>query len=159
MKTSTLTLAAFAAILPAASLDARQREPETILFETGACFGTCPVFRLTVRGDGTATFQGIRYTAVRGTREFRITPRQWRAFANHLAPLRPRSGSIDYSGSRCGRMATDMPSATVTWTGWRGTQRLHFYYGCDFERNRALAVRLNHAPDQLPIRDFIGRPR
>jgi hypothetical protein len=56
-------------------------------------------------------------------------------------------------------MATDMPSATVTWTGRRGAQRLHFYYGCDMERNRALARRLSSAPGLLPIGDFIGARR
>ena len=52
-----------------------------------------------------------------------------------------------------------MDSATVTWSDRRGTQRLHLYYGCDLERNRALARRLRTAPNLLPIGTFIGSPR
>ena len=159
MKTSIILLGALAAILPAGSVDARVRPIETISYQTTACFGTCPVYTLTVRSDGTATFEGARYTAVRGRRDFRVTPRQYRAFAAWLAPVRPARGSVDHSGSACRSMATDMPSVTVTWRGRRGEQRLHHYYGCDMERNRALAERLSHAPDQLPIRDYIGRQR
>src|SRR5204862_2606787 len=100
------------------------------------------------------------FTAVRGVREFRVTRRQWLAFANHLAAIRPAGGaSVDHNGSQCREMVTDMPSATVTWTGWRGTQRLHYYYGCDPTRYRALARRLSSSPALLPIGDFIGRSR
>src|SRR5690349_3828500 len=92
MKTSVILLGALAAVLPAGSVDARVRSIETISYQTTACFGTCPVYTLTVRSDGTATFEGARYTAVRGRRDFRVTPRQYRAFAAWLAPVRPARG-------------------------------------------------------------------
>jgi hypothetical protein len=157
MKTIMLLSAALAAILPATPAPARQAGPESITYQAGPCMGGCPIYTVTVRSDGSATFEGVNFTAVRGVREFRVTPRQWLAFANHLAVIRPAGGaSIDYNGTRCRTMATDMPSATVTWRGWRGTQRLHLYYGCDMERNRALARRLSSAPDLLPIGGYIG---
>ena len=160
MNKAICILAALAAAAPAAALQARQRAPETILYESGPCFGACPIYKVTIRSDGSATFEGINFTRIRGVRQFRVTPREYRAFANHLAPIRPARGSIDYNGSaRCRVMATDMPSAAVTWTGWRGTQSLHFYYGCDMERNRGLARRLSSAPGLLPIGDFIGPRR
>lgn len=159
MKKTSLLVVALAAALPTGALHARQRAPESIMYEAGPCFGACPIYRVTVRSDGTGTFEGINFTTVRGVRQFRLTARQYRAFASHLAPVRPARGSIDYDGSRCRSMATDMPSATVTWTGRRRTQRLHLYYGCDMERNRALAQRLSSAPRLLPIGDFIGPRR
>ena len=56
-------------------------------------------------------------------------------------------------------MATDLPSAEVTWRPpGRGTQSLYFYYGCDMQRNRAIAERLGGAPRLLPIGGFIGSP-
>jgi hypothetical protein len=152
-----LPLFALALAAPAA---AQRGAPESISFHTGACFGTCPVFTVTVRSDGSGTFQGVNFTAVRGTRNFRITPLQYRAFAAHLAPLRPAQGSADYEGPpRCRSMATDLPSAGVIWTDRRGEQHLSYYYGCDMEKNRALAQRLSSAPGLLPIGDFIGRRR
>lgn len=160
MKTIIPILAAVAAVTAAGALQARQAAPETIIYRTGPCMGGCPIYTVTVRSDGMGTFEGTNFTAVRGVRNFRVPPRQYRAFANHLAPIRPARGSIDYSaGDRCRTMATDMDSVAVTWEGWRGVQRLNLYYGCDMERNRALARRLRSAPDQLPIGEYIGANR
>lgn len=158
MKKILLIAAAFLAA-PAAARPAPHAAPESITFQAGACFGRCPIYNVTVRSDGTGTFEGVNFTAVRGSRDFRLTARQYLAFARHLAPIRPARGSIDYNGNRCRTMATDMDSATVTWSDRRGTQRLHLYYGCDLERNRALARRLRTAPNLLPIGNFIGSPR
>jgi hypothetical protein len=157
MKSIVLIALAFAA-LPASA--AAPRTPaQTISFETGPCFGACPVYRLYVSSDGTGGFEGIRFTAVTGTRRFRATYAQYRAFARLLEPVRPARGSVRYEGRACRSMATDLPSTTVTWRSPRGTQSLHFYHGCDMQRNRALATRLNAAPALLPIGDFIGPSR
>lgn len=133
-------------------------ESDAISYETGPCFGACPVFRVTVRSDGSGTFEGRQHTAVQGERSFRISPAQYRAFAAHLAPLRPAEGSVRMSGEACTRMATDLPSAEVTWFSRIGnSQSLYFYFGCDMERNQAIADRLRRAPSMLPIREMIGR--
>ena len=146
-----LTSTACATVPPAASA-------QSISYETGPCFGACPVFRVTVNSDGSGTFEGRRFTAVTGERGFRVTPAQYRAFADQLAPLRPASGSMRYTGDACEMTATDMPSAEVTWRSDAGEQQLYFYYGCDMEENRAIAERLNDARDLLPIGDFLGNP-
>ena len=86
---------------------------QSISYETGPCFGACPVFRVTVNSDGSGTFEGRRFTAVTGERGFRVTPAQYRAFADQLAPLRPASGTMRYAGEACEMTATDMPSAEV----------------------------------------------
>ena len=133
-------------------------ESESISYETGPCFGACPVYRVTVSPDGSGTFEGRRFTAVTGERSFRITPEQYRAFAAQLAPLRPAEGSVRMSGEACRQMATDLPSAEVTWFSPIGnSQSYYFYYGCDMDRNRAIADRLTRAPQLLPIQDMIGR--
>jgi hypothetical protein len=133
-------------------------ESESISYETGPCFGACPVYRVTVSPDGNGTFEGRRFTAVTGERSFRLTPEQYRAFAAQLAPLRPAEGSVRMSGEACRQMATDLPSAEVTWFSSIGnSQSFYFYYGCDMERNRAIAERLTRAPELLPIQAMIGR--
>ena len=66
--------------------------PESISYETGHCFGACPVYAVTVHSDGSGLFEGKRFTAVSGQRAFRIDPDQYRAFAGRLEPLRPDSG-------------------------------------------------------------------
>jgi hypothetical protein len=150
---------AFAALSACATGPADATPAETIRFETGPCFGACPVYRVTVTGDGSGVFEGRRFTAVTGTRAFRATPAQYRAFARQLAPLRPARGSVRYAGEACRSTATDLPSAEVTWRSRRGTRSLYFYYGCDMDRNRAVAERLDAAPRLLPIGDFIRAPR
>jgi len=138
--------------------EAAGREVRSISYETGPCFGACPVYRVTVNADGTGRFEGRNFTAARGERAFRITPAQYRAFAAQLAPLRPARGSRRYSGDACRIMATDLPSAQVTWAGAGGDQQLFFYFGCDMDRNQAIAERLRAAPRLLPITGLIGRP-
>jgi hypothetical protein len=132
---------------------------ETIVYETGPCFGRCPVYRVTIDSNGNGSFEGIRFTAVTGVRPFRAGPAQYRAFAARLEPIRPRQGSMRYEGAICGPMITDMPSAQVTWRSLRGAQSLYFYYGCAPQRNRAIAERLTSAPRLLPIGDFISAAR
>lgn len=153
MKKIALLLAAFLA--PPASA---QSPVTMIVLDTGPCFGACPVYRVIVRSDGSGRFEGRRFTAVTGTRTFRVTPRQYRAFVRHLAPLRPERGQVRYAGERCRSMATDLPSMEVAWRSGRDSQSLYFYFGCDMQRNRAIASRLAAAPGLLPIGDYI-RPR
>ena len=54
-----------------------EAEVESIVYETGPCFGACPVYRLTVGRDGSALFEGRRFTAVTGERRFSVTPAQY----------------------------------------------------------------------------------
>lgn len=133
-------------------------ESEAISLETGPCFGACPVFRVTVRPDGTGTFEGRHHTAVTGERGFRLTSAQYRAFRDHLAPLRPAEGNVRLSGEACRQMATDLPSAEVTWFSEIGSSQSYYhYFGCDMEANAAAVERLRRAPALLPIRELIGR--
>ena len=158
MKRFALALALMAVASPAAAKPPRT-PTQTISFETGPCFGVCPVYRFHINSDGSGSFEGIRFTAFTGTRPFRASSAQYRAFAHQLEPVRPRQGSVRYEGRACRSMATDLPSTEVTWRSRRGTQSLYFYHGCDMQRNRALAERLNAAPGLLPIGDFIRPPR
>jgi hypothetical protein len=134
---------------------------EGIEYETGPCFGACPVYRIALNADGSGLFEGRRSTAADGERSFRVTPAQYRAFAARLAPYRPEEAERRYSGPPlCERMATDLPSVTITWHWPDGrSQRLYFYYGCEMERYRAMAEQLRGAPGLLPVGDLIGRSR
>ena len=130
--------------------------PASISYETGPCFGACPVYKVTVGADGQGLFDGRRFTTVTGERRFVLSPAQYRAFAEHLAPLRPVSGSIRLDASpACTRMATDLPSASVTWRSGDEEQSLYYYFGCDMETRKAMAERLRAAPALLPIGGFI----
>jgi len=41
-------------------------EPDSIAYETGPCFGACPVLRVSVRPDGSGIFEGRQHTVYHG---------------------------------------------------------------------------------------------
>jgi hypothetical protein len=131
--------------------------PGRISYETGPCFGACPVYKVTIDRNGQGLFEGRRFTTVQGERRFTASPAEYRAFAEQLSPLRPASGSLRLDAPpACTQMATDLPSVSVTWTDGGGAeQSLYYYYGCDMEARRAMAERLRAAPSLLPIASFI----
>ncbi|WP_448663391.1 DUF6438 domain-containing protein [Sphingomonas sp. CJ20] len=134
-------------------------EGDSITYETGPCFGACPVYAVTVRPDGTGVFTGKRFTAVTGERAFTLTRAQYDAFAAALAPYRPASGDVRYAPGepRCANAATDMPSVEVRWTRAIGdSQGLYYYFGCNLGTKRPIADALGQAPDALPIAAMIG---
>ncbi|MEH3040148.1 MAG: DUF6438 domain-containing protein [Sphingomonas paucimobilis] len=134
-------------------------ERETISYETSPCFGTCPVYRVTIRPDGTGVFEGKRFTKVSGIREFRASPAQYRAFAARLQPYRPQGERLVQPGQPgCENAPTDMPSVDVRWNEASGaSQHLSFYYGCRM-REQAMNEALRSVPNELPIRQFIEAP-
>ncbi|PXA97124.1 hypothetical protein DMC47_15480 [Nostoc sp. 3335mG] len=135
-------------------------ERETISYETSPCFGTCPVYRVTIHPNGSGVFEGRRFTKIVGTREFKATPAQYRAFAAKLEPYRPRRGErlIQPGQPGCDNAPTDMPSVDVRWNERSGAaQHLSFYYGCRM-RDQAMNEALRSAPNELPIRGYIEQP-
>jgi hypothetical protein len=146
------------ATLPGAGgADARGRVG-VITYETQACHGFCPVYRLTVRSDGRGVFEGVQHTAVTGTRSFRVTPAQWRAFRRRLQADHP-VGTVDLTGpDGCGsRFATDLPGVVVRWSGAERPAMLRVNYGCDAQSHARLFRALRSAPDVLPVAALIGR--
>jgi hypothetical protein len=126
---------------------------DRIDYEAGPCFGACPVFRFTLTADGKGTFVGMRNTAVAGERLFAVTPAEYRAFADRIAPYRPEMGDRIYQpgSDLCRLVATDMPSVDVQWrTPRKLPQRLYYYFGCDRDKNGTMASALGDAIETLP---------
>ncbi|MBW4331711.1 hypothetical protein KY084_12605 [Stakelama sp. CBK3Z-3] len=131
--------------------------PESITYETGACFGRCPVYSVTVRSDGTGTFDGKRFTQVSGSRDFTLTPTEYAAFAKRLVPYRPNGERLYKPGQAiCANYATDMRSVDVRWSGAGGGDHLYVYFGCDRQKNAAMFDAVGGAVDALPLESLIG---
>jgi hypothetical protein len=45
----------------------------------GPCFGTCPVYQLTIYGDGRVIYEGQNFVAVEGTQNTRLEAEQIQA--------------------------------------------------------------------------------
>ena len=130
---------------------------ETIRYETGPCFGACPVYVVQVSSNGHGLFEGRHDTAVKGERTFAVTPHQYAEFRRRLEPYRPPGPERRVAEPNCGGLvATDLPSVEIIWSAKGPPQRLYVYYGCDMERNAAMFRALREAPEALPIQQFIG---
>ncbi|HTG38110.1 DUF6438 domain-containing protein [Sphingomonas sp.] len=136
-------------------------ERQAITYSTQPCFGTCPVYRVSVTPEGQGVFIGERHTAATGEHRFQVTSEVARRFADHLASVRPASGDrrIDMQSEDCGIAPTDMPGIAVEWASNTGAapQTLSLYLGCRSVEAQRVAGVLRAAPDMLPIADFIGK--
>ena len=156
-----LLLASCAPAREPASATPVARVPESITYETGPCFGTCPVYRVSVGSDGAGTFTGVRFTAVTGDRAFRISPADYDALVALLAPHLPDSGTATYQArqANCRNAPTDMPSVRVTRSIQMRSAKIsgiYFYVGCGRD-NPKVSEALGRAFRLLPITDFIGK--
>jgi hypothetical protein len=135
-------------------------ESDSITYETGPCFGACPVYSITVRPDGSGVFTGKRFTAVTGERAFQLSPAQYSAFVATLQKYRPVSGErrIAPGEKECGPAATDLPSVDITWRRAVGdSQHLYYYYGCRMSGDHAMGNALGGAIEELkPLEPLIG---
>lgn len=43
-----------------------------ITLQRTACYGSCPIYKLTIRGDGSVTYEGAAYVRVKGTQKSKI---------------------------------------------------------------------------------------
>lgn len=133
--------------------------PAKISYSTGPCFGTCPMYSVTVSANGQGQWEGQKFVAVEGERSFTVSAQQMAEFAAVLQPFRPNGMRSLVTQEECGNnYATDMPSVDIVWTGMDGREdRLSYYYGCDGQKYAAMAEALRRAPDRLPIKGFIGK--
>lgn len=135
---------------------------ERISYASGACYGTCPVYTVTLdTATGEGKFTGAKYTTATGPRAFHASPAAVQAFRRALAEARDLpAGAFKQGGARCATFATDMPTVKLSWNNGASAPRsASIYLGCDMRENRALFERIRRAPDALPIAAFIGERR
>ena len=96
-----------------------------ITLERTECFGTCPVYRLTVYGYGAVIYEGIRFAQVQGTRQTTISE-------DKIKQLVSEFQKIDYFSLRDSyeeRNVTDMPSAITSLTINGNKKTVRHYHG------------------------------
>lgn len=87
---------------------AQQRAPFVEL-KSGACFGFCPVFRLTARNSGLVAYEGIRFAEKIGLDSFQLTKAE-------MAGLREKVKQVNLwqYPERIETQVADAPFATLT---------------------------------------------
>jgi hypothetical protein len=129
-----------------------------IVLDRTPCFGGCPVYTVTVSGEGEVTYQGRAHVRRLGTATGRIPKERvdsllrelegagYFAFADLYTPAEPT----------CGRYATDSPSAISRVTHRGRTKAITHDYGCG-SAPWALTVLERRIDEALGSSEWTGR--
>ena len=139
---TALLLAAVASCAPRPPV--AEAVPDTsavVTLERTPCFGTCPVYRVSVARSGAVQFTGTHHVARQGTATDDIGPER----ADSLVKALEAGGYFDFADEyvmnapACGQYATDSPTVITSVTAGGRTKRIRHDYGC-FATPRALAA-------------------
>lgn len=135
-----------------------------IHYAQSGCYGACPMFEVDVSSDGQGVYKGVYkgtgFVAEKGERRFTLTPAQYRAFQQAVAPARS-DGTATYGNSAetCQGQptATDGPTLNISWSEpGADTDRLSWYASCRAASFEPQRKQIWGAWKQLPIEDWVG---
>lgn len=105
---------------------------QVISLERTPCFGSCPVYTISVSPSGIVTYTGKAHVRQLGTASGQIPKQRVDALLVELE----RAGYFDFAGRYtvsepvCGRYVTDLPSAISSATLGGRTKRIEHDHGC-----------------------------
>ena len=106
-----------------------------ISLERGMCFGTCPVYSVTLYGNGTISWVGNMYVETIGNASGYTDPTLVQDLYHHIA----RGGFFDFEDAYTAYNITDMPSAVLTVRSNTTTKQIDHYHG-DFTAPKNLTL-------------------
>ena len=127
--------ATFVCFIPAgdgAAAAISKRRTRVITLERTVCFGTCPVYVLTIYSDGRVEYVGKRFVKKIGSAAGRITRQQLEELVMEFTNIYYFNlpASIEPGSKHCPQGATDHPSAITSLT-WQGkSHSINHYHGC-----------------------------
>ncbi len=138
----------------------RQADPiDQITLKRRACYGTCPVYEVSVASDGSVRFVGQGYVQRHGVIHERIAPERWQRllaavddadFFSLLRRYAPHDG--------CTERMTDQPSYRISVSRAGKVKRVVVYEGCKSTPALEAASRLGSTIDaELRTARWIGR--
>ena len=114
----------------------------SITLERGMCYGYCPVYSLTLFGNGSVIYDGQKYVKDIGIRSGSVNTTSF----NRLIDRFMKDGFFLMKDEYISFNITDMPSATLTFINGTGTWKIKHYYG-DTSAPKNLTL-LENAVDQ-----------
>lgn len=139
-----LTLVAAAAVLTGCStaangeaesvdVSAAAMENVEISMQRLPCFGTCPVYSVSIRGDGTVTYNGEQHVLTRGEATRTIDVADVAALLRRLEDGGYFTFADNYTMNApgCGMYHTDAPRAITVVTTAERTKRIEHDFGCN----------------------------
>jgi hypothetical protein len=116
-------------LLDALTVD--QLKTLVISFERTSCYGNCPAYKLTIRGDGSVEYNGVRDVRAKGNKTGKIDAEGLRSILAAFATANFFSIGDNVSEQKCTcRICTDMPNALTTINVAGTNHSVDHYYGC-----------------------------
>jgi hypothetical protein len=103
-----------------------------VTMERGPCYGTCPVYRVSLGGDGVVTFVGTRFVSRVGADTSRVAPDQVGRLVDSLEASGYFALADQYvpDSAACGRYATDAPTVTTSVQSNGQSKTVRHDHGC-----------------------------
>jgi acetamidase/formamidase len=105
---------------------------DLVTLERTACFGTCPIDKVTIMSDGAVTFDGRRFAKTGGQAHAQISPEAFRKLVEEFQRISYFSLPDRFTpGTPASpHMVTDMPSANTALQLNGKIKSVAHYYGC-----------------------------
>jgi hypothetical protein len=133
------TLAGAAVLLVAlGAAPARAQDSVRITLERTSCFGTCPVYKVTMQDDGSVSYEGVQFVRVPGKRDWKIEPADVRALARDME----KAGFFEMQDVYT-MPATDLPTTYTSLTIGARSKRIKNYLGAP-PALREIEQRIDH---------------
>ena len=139
------------AMIPKAIFVSQTGNSDVITLERTACFGACPMYKLTIASDGTVTFEGRQYTKTKGIARGQISPNDFRQLVAEFEKISYFSLPDNYSPGTpvCPQIITDMPSANTSIRLSGKMKSVNHYHGCGDSGALAKLTALENRIDEV----------
>ena len=125
---------------------AHKGEPVIVLSEGPCPHDTCPVYDMTLHGDGSYILNGVRYVKTEGVVEGNLGGETWTAAEKVLEDARFWSLPTPETAARLPNCQPDAPTVQVTWRTDAGKEKTLVYdAGCGVSETRGMISRLRAA--------------
>ena len=132
---------------------------DQISMTRGPCFGACPMYTVTVTGDGRVVYEGDRFVAVTGERTKTVDPAIVAALFAQADSIRFFDLPADITPGNvaaCGNAPTDMPGAEIAILWADRDHTVRHYHGCP-KAPEGLTAFENRIDAALGLGEWVGR--
>ena len=96
-----------------------------VTLERTACYGSCPIYKIVVKGDGTVTYDGERFVKLTGHHAGTLPPER----LAELAAAFDKAGYFRFEDAYTAYNVTDHPSAVTSYKDAARSKRIDHYHG------------------------------
>ncbi|HET6764904.1 MAG TPA: DUF6438 domain-containing protein, partial [Longimicrobiaceae bacterium] len=114
------------------SSSAADVDQPAVSLERTPCHGTCPVYTVSLYGDGRVAWHGERFVPATGDSTARVSPAAVQALVARARGLGffAADSAYDYQTPHCGAYATDLPGTVIRVRADGRVHQVRHDYGC-----------------------------